>query len=75
MLNALHTGDGCVVTGNVLVANDLSKPTRIPLATCIVRVSTDVRMKISFSFTERRKPSFLLYTDQKSYGVVSIDIT
>ena len=66
----VRTGEGCVDTGNAfwLFAKDGSIPARSPLATCIVRVSTDVRTKISSVLTFFRKPSFLLYSAQKSCG-------
>lgn len=54
-----HTGEGCVVAGNTFVAKDGSMPVRRALATCIVRVSTDVRMKISCSLTEVSRPVVL----------------
>ena len=54
----IFTGAGCVVTGKDLPDISGSIPTNTPPATWKVRVSVDVRMKISCSLTLSKNPSF-----------------
>lgn len=53
------TVDGWVMTRNIFPAMAGSIPVNIPPATWNVRVSVDVRTKISFSLTDFRKPNFV----------------
>ena len=49
-----------MVTGKVFDAKAGSMPAMKPPATCIVLVSTEVRTKMCFSFTDFRNPSLWL---------------